>query len=260
MNKIDKLFSEKNKNILSVYFTAGFPNLEDTVPTIDQLIANSADLIEIGIPFSDPLADGPTIQQSSQRALENGMSIRVLFQQLEKMEKTETPLILMSYLNPILQYGIGKFCEKAFRLGISGLIVPDLPLPEFLTDHKLLFEQNGLKNIFLITPQTTEERIRMIDDCSDSFIYMVASGSTTGSRNGISAEQEAYFNRIREMKLKNPVLAGFGISDHKSFNKVCEYANGAIIGSAFIEAVGKGGQGKAITEFINSILQKEILQ
>ncbi|HEY0029862.1 MAG TPA: tryptophan synthase subunit alpha [Bacteroidia bacterium] len=255
MNRITTLFKTKQKGILSVYFTAGYPALNDTATIIQELESNGADLIEIGMPFSDPLADGPTIQRSSEIALENGMSIKLLFQQL-KGARSEVPLILMGYLNPVLQYGIEAFCKEASGLGISGVIIPDLPMQEYLEEYKTIFETHDLKNIFLITPQTSEERIRFIDAHSDGFIYMVSSASTTGAKSGIDAVQESYFKRIAEMQLKNPVLIGFGISDNKTFSKACEYANGAIIGSAFIKAVTQSTDlKKSICEFVNSLLK-----
>lgn len=239
MNRINKLFKEKKKNILSVYFTAGFPKLNDTNSIINELINSGTDLIEIGMPFSDPLADGPTIQRSSEIALENGMTIKLLFSQLKNFRNRTSaiPLILMGYLNPVLQYGIEKFCKDAAALGMDGVIIPDLPMQEYLDEYKKTFERYGLKNIFLITPQTSESRIRFIDKHTDGFIYMVSSASTTGAKEGIGKEQENYFKRIKAMKLKNPLMIGFGISDNKTFSKACEYANGAIIGSAFIKAI-----------------------
>ena len=239
MNRINKLFKEKKKNILSVYFTAGFPKLNDTVFIINELKNNGVDLIEIGMPFSDPLADGPTIQRSSEIALENGMTIKLLFKQLKNFRNrtSEIPLILMGYLNPVLQYGMEKFCKDAAALGIDGVIIPDLPMQEYLDEYKKMFEKHRLKNIFLITPQTSDSRIRFIDKHTDGFIYMVSSASTTGAKEGIGKGQENYFKRIKAMKLKNSLMIGFGISDHKTFSKACEYANGAIIGSAFIKAI-----------------------
>lgn len=196
-------------------------------------------MIEIGIPFSDPLADGPTIQHSGEVALENGMSLKLLFEQLKKynLHKSTSAMILMGYLNPVMQYGIEKFCKDASELGVSGIILPDLPMNEYLQDYKSIFDKYNLKNIFLITPQTSDERIRFIDEHTDGFIYMVSSSSTTGAKTGIASEQEKYFNRIKSLKLKNPTMIGFGISDNKSFTKACEFANGVIIGSAFINAI-----------------------
>ncbi|HXC04971.1 MAG TPA: tryptophan synthase subunit alpha [Bacteroidia bacterium] len=239
MNRIQQLFQQK-KNILSVYFSAGYPSLADTPRLITALAGNGADLIEIGIPFSDPLADGPVIQHSSEVALENGMSVRILFQQLRAFSPhrpKDLPLILMGYLNPLMQYGMENFCREAKACGIDGLIIPDLPLQEYLDLYQPLFEKYGLLNIFLITPQTPEARIRLIDKHSKGFIYLVSAASTTGVKGDISAEQETYFKRIRDLKLNNPLLIGFGISDAPAFQKACAYASGAIVGSAFVKAV-----------------------
>src|ERR1051326_3930953 len=251
MNKIENLFAAKRQGVLSVYFTAGFPALDDTVPELENLVRAGVDMIEIGIPFSDPLADGPVIQRSSERALGNGMSLKKLFAQL-KDYKTEIPLLLMGYLNPVLQFGVENFCKEAQACGISGVIIPDLPMQEYLNEYKILFEKYGLANIFLVTPQTPGERIRFIDEHSTGFIYMVSSAATTGVKSGISDEQEKYFERVRNMKLKNPLMIGFGISDKKSFDKACSYANGAIIGSAFINALSEHGV-KGIPAFVSGI-------
>jgi tryptophan synthase alpha chain len=239
MNNINKLFQEKKSNLLSIYFTAGFPKLNDTATVLKCLEENSVDMIEIGIPFSDPLADGPTIQQSGEIALENGMNVKLLFEQLKQydLHKSSSAMILMGYLNPVMQYGIENFCKDASALGVDGVILPDLPMQEYLTEYKSIFDKYNLKNIFLITPQTTEERIRFIDEHTDGFIYMVSSSSTTGAKTGIANDQESYFKRIKAMGLKNPTMIGFGISDNKSFTKACEFANGVIIGSAFINAI-----------------------
>ena len=201
MNRINKLFQEKKKDILSIYFTAGFPQLNDAKTIINELTANGVDMIEIGMPFSDPLADGPTIQKSSEIALENGMTIKLLFKQLENLRNgnPKIPLILMGYLNPVLQYGIDKFCKDASALGIDGVIIPDLPMQEYMDEYKSIFEKYNLKNIFLITPQTSERRVKLIDNNSDGFIYMVSSASTTGGVNAIGTEQENYVKRIQQM-------------------------------------------------------------
>ena len=257
MNRINKLFKGK-KNILSIYFTAGFPKLHDTTVIIDELKKSGADMIEIGIPFSDPLADGPTIQHSSEVALKNGMSLKLLFEQLATLQatshKSQVPLILMGYLNPVLQFGFENFCKKAKETGIDGVILPDLPIDEYLNEYKSIFEKYDLKNIFLITPQTSEKRIRYIDNNSDGFIYMVSSSSTTGVKDGIDTEKQKYFSRIKKMNLKNPLMIGFGISDKSSFTKACEYANGAIIGSAFIKAIEDSNDlQKDIHNFIKNI-------
>lgn len=235
LNRIEKLFEQKKENILSVYFTAGFPSLNDTVPIIQYLEEAGADIVEIGIPFSDPVADGPTIQNSNQIALENGMSMKLLFEQIKDLRsKVQLPIVLMGYLNPVMQYGEEQFCKKCEEVGVDGLIIPDLPMQQYLDEYKDLFESYGLLNTFLISPQTSEERIRFIDQNSRGFIYMVSSAAITGAKKGISDEQTRYFQRIKEMNLSNPTLIGFGISDNESFRKASEYASGAIIGSAFI--------------------------
>lgn len=235
MNRIDKLFQQRSEPVLNIYFTAGFPELNDTRKILKGLEEAGADLIEIGIPFSDPVADGPTIQESNKKALENGMTLRLLMQQLKGFrEEVQVPVVLMGYLNPIVQYGIEKFCQDCEEVGIDGLILPDLPMYEYQTIYKPLFSKHGLHNIFLISPQTSETRIRDIDQHSAGFIYMVSSASITGAKRGISEEQIAYFKRVEAMKLKNPRLIGFGISDRESFLQASQYAQGAIIGSAFI--------------------------
>jgi len=258
MNKINRLFNEKKNNILSIYFTSGFPKLNDTAKILQHLEESGVDLIEIGIPFSDPLADGPVIQHSSEIALTNGMNLKLLFEQIEAYRITnphaQIPLILMGYLNPIIQFGIEKFCKKAKDCGISGIIIPDLPLQEYLDDYKRLFEKHDLKNILLITPQTSEERVKLIDQHSTSFIYMVSSSSTTGSKGVMSEEQLTYFNRIKNYSLNNPTLIGFGISNNQSYEQACAQSNGAIIGSAFINAIKETMDlKKDISAFIYSI-------
>ena len=236
-NRINQLFATKKENILSVYFTAGFPNLNDTVQIIQELEKNGVDLIEIGMPFSDPTADGPTIQHSSEMALKNGMSLKLLFEQLKEIRKSvNIPLILMGYFNPVLQFGVEKFCQKCNEVGIDGTILPDLPLDEFEENYKRNFTKNNLHNILLITPQTSEKRIRQIDEASEGFIYMVSSSSTTGAGKKVEDFHQDYFQRIQQMNLKNPRLIGFGISDHDTFSNACNYANGAIIGSAFVKS------------------------
>ncbi len=258
MNRIKELFIRKPNNIVSIYFTAGYPKLNQTVSIIRELENSGADLIEVGMPFSDPLADGPTIQNSSMVALANGMTIDLLFDQLEDIRKeVSLPLILMGYLNPVMQYGIEAFCKKCKSIGIDGLIIPDLPLAEYQEMYLDTFKENGLENIFLITPQTTEDRVKLIDDLTDSFIYMVSSSSTTGVKENIFESQRAYFERVQKMDLKNPRLIGFGISNNKTFTKACEYANGAIIGSAFVKALGtSNGELKlTIQKFVKSITQ-----
>ena len=240
MNRIDKVFRESVGPILNIYATAGYPKLEDTRTVVRALAESGVDIIEIGMPYSDPVADGETIQESNQIALEQGMSVEKLFSQLNGFrEEVDTPVILMGYVNPVLQYGVERFCQKCAEVGIDGLILPDLPMSEYLSDYKEMFDRYGLYNIFLITPQTSEERIRYIDEHSNGFIYMVSSASTTGAKTGISEEQQAYFSRIASMNLKNPRLIGFGISDRASFIKASEQASGAIIGSAFVKLLGR---------------------
>jgi tryptophan synthase alpha chain len=242
MNRINKLFNEKPGNILSIYFTAGYPTLNDTVNTITELENNGVDLIEIGIPFSDPVADGPVIQESSSIALKNGMNLKLLFLQLKDIRRSVSlPLIMMGYINPVYQMGMENFLRQCADAGIDGVIIPDLPVEEYLAQYENLFKKYNIHFICLITPQSPEERIRFIDSISDGFIYMVSSSSTTGGKNSFDENQLAYFKRVKSMNLKNPLLAGFGISNAYTFNTACEYANGAIIGSAFIKAMGSNG-------------------
>ena len=238
MNRIDYLFQTKKERILSIYVTAGFPNLEDTLPVMEAIQAAGADIIEIGLPYSDPIADGPTIQESNTIALENGMSIRKLFSQLLGFRaKIHLPVVLMGYLNPIIQYGVEEFCKKCKEVGVDGLILPDLPLQQYLEEYPEIFEKYGLFNTFLISPQTSEKRIREIDQHSSGFIYMVSSHAITGGKSAISPEQLAYFERVEAMNLSHPRLIGFGISDAASFQMATRYSQGAIIGSAFIKQI-----------------------
>lgn len=256
MNRIKKALNQK-KNLLSIYFTAGYPNLEDTVPIISELEQSGVDMIEIGLPFSDPLADGPTIQDSSTTALKNGMTTDKLFHQLQDIRQdVSIPLLIMGYFNPILQYGVERFCEKCSEIGIDGLIIPDLPVDVFNENYKGIFEKNGLINVFLITPQTSAERIQLIDSLSSGFIYMVSTASVTGSQSGFGEEQMSYFKRINDMDLKNPQIVGFGIKDAQTFSDATKFNKGAIIGSAFIKFLAQKGV-DCIPEFINSILKKE---
>lgn len=235
MNRINKKLQE-NKKLLSIYFTAGFPNLNDTVSIIQELEKNGVDMIEIGLPFSDPLADGPTIQESSTQAIKNGMTTKLLFEQLKDIRKTvEIPLIIMGYFNPMMQFGVEKFCQKCNEVGIDGLIIPDLPLEEYLSEYQAIFEKYNLKNVFLITPQTSNKRILQIDSVSDSFIYMVSSAAVTGSQSGFGTEQKQYFQRILNLNLKNPQVIGFGINNKETFEQAISHQKGAIIGSAFIK-------------------------
>lgn len=235
MSRLKKLFEQKGQNVLSVFYTAGFPTLKDTAEIAKNLEKAGANIIEIGIPFSDPVADGPTIQASNKVALDNGMSVKLLLEQVKEIRKAvNTPIILMGYLNPVMQYGFEKFCKDSVEAGVDGLILPDLPLDEFKSEYKQLTESLQLDMIFLISPTTSEDRIRIIDDLSSGFVYAVSSSSTTGVKKGFTADQEAYFKRISTMKLRNPVLIGFGISDNQTFSKASEFASGAIVGSAFV--------------------------
>lgn len=254
MNRIDKFFPQKKKNILNIYCTAGYPYLHSTIEVMKALQDNGADIIELGMPYSDPLADGPTIQQSNMTALENGMSIRLLFEQLKNFRDTiHVPVILMGYMNPVLQFGMERFCEAAAGTGIDGIILPDLPMYEFETTCQAYFKKNNLKFIFLVTPETSEERIRKIDTLSSGFIYAVSSSATTGNNKPIE-EQEAYFKKLEKMNLKNPVLVGFGIKDKKTFQAACKYSNGAIIGSAYINALKNTTDiAQTTKEFLNTI-------
>ena len=256
-NRIDQLFEDKKENILSIYFTAGFPQLDDTVPIIQALEESGADIIEIGVPYSDPIADGSTIQESNMVALKNGMSLRKLFEQLKEIRpRLSIPVVLMGYLNPILQYGIEAFCEKCREVGVDGVIVPDLPMQQYLDEYKDLFDRNNLRNTFLISPQTSEERIRQIDESSDGFIYMVSSHGVTGSKSDITDSQIRYFERVQGMNLKSPKLIGFGISDHATFVKASSYSNGAIIGSAFIKVLqGAENVTEAVKAYISEVRQ-----
>ena len=255
MNRIDQLFAEKSKDVLNVYCTAGYPNLNSTLEVLTALQQNGADLIEIGMPYSDPLADGPVIQQSNMVALENGMSISLLFEQLQTARETiDLPIILMGYMNPILQYGLANFCAAAESVGVDGIILPDLPMYEFETIYKQLFDKHNLKFIFLVTPETGEERIRKIDNLSSGFLYAVSSSSTTGNNKDI-ADQSAYFKKLQNMELTNPILVGFGIKDRATFKTAGTYTNGAIIGSAYIKALENTTDIQATTkEFLNTIL------
>lgn len=255
-NRINELFKNKNKNILSIYFTAGYPKLNDTVPTLKALQNSGVDFVEIGMPFSDPLADGPVIQASSMNAIHNGMTIPVLFEQIKNIRNDiHIPLILMGYINPVMQFGIENFAKKASEIGIDGVILPDLPLQEYIDEYKAIFEKYNLKNIFLITPQTSESRVKLIDAQTDGFIYMVSSASTTGTKEGTSDSQISYFEKINALNLKNPKIIGFGIKDKNSFNKACEYANGAIIGTAFVKNLENLTQlDTTIHDFVKNII------
>ena len=252
MNRINKVLEQEN-NILSIYFTAGFPEIEDTEQIILKLSECDVDMVEIGLPFSDPLADGPTIQESSTIALNNGMNTKKLFIQLKNIrKKTNIPLIIMGYFNPILQFGIENFCKECELAGIDGLIIPDLPVDVFKENYQSLFNKHKLLNMFLISPQTSDERIRFIDKVSNGFIYMVSSFSITGAVNSFGKNQIDYFKRINKMNLKSKLLIGFGISNKDTFNDAVSYSKGAIIGSAFIKFL-KTNKIQNIKSFIDQI-------
>ena len=236
MNRINTLFNQKKQDILSVYFTAGYPRTDSTTDILHELQRQGVDMVEIGIPFSDPMADGPVIQASSTQALKNGMSLKKLFSQLENIRVgINIPLILMGYLNPIMQYGFENFCRDCAERGIDGMIIPDLPFRDYLESFKPVADRYDLRIIMLITPETSEERIRFIDEHTDGFIYMVSSASTTGAQSSFAGAKEAYFRHIEGMQLRNPRLVGFGISNRETFETACLHASGGIIGSKFIE-------------------------
>ena len=253
MNRINQKLKE-DKKLLSIYFTAGYPRIDDTVTVIQNLEKSGVDMIEIGLPFSDPLADGPTIQESSTQALKNGMTSNLLFEQLKDIRQSVSiPLIIMGYFNPMLQYGVEIFCKKCQEVGIDGLIIPDLPVDVYNDQYKTIFEAYGLINVFLITPQTSDERIRYIDSVSSGFIYMVSSASVTGSQSGFGDVQTDYFERITNMNLNNPQIVGFGISNNETFSQATASAKGAIIGSAFIKYLTHNGI-DTIDGFVKTIL------
>ncbi len=255
--RLELLTGKKKFKLLNVYCTAGFPGLNDTFTILKTLEENGADIIELGMPYSDPLADGPVIQQSGSVALANGMSIAVLFEQLKNFRETvQTPVVLMGYLNPVLQYGFERFCADAAACGIDGLILPDLPEYEFENEYGAIIKKYGLNFIFLITPETSDERVKKLDSLSTGFLYAVSSSSTTGADKNM-ADVSVYLQRLNSLQLKNPVLVGFGIKDKASFEKACEQANGAIIGTAYIKALQQqpGNITAATNSFLKSILQ-----
>ena len=255
MNRINKLFQKKNKKILSIYFTAGYPRINDSVDIIKALDKNGIDMIEVGIPFSDPIADGPIIQNSSTIAIKNGMNMSLLFDQLKNIRSTtQIPIILMGYINPIIQFGYDKFVNKLIDCGIDGVILPDLPLLEYKKELKPFFDKNNISFVSLISPNTSIERVKEIDQISDGFLYVVSSSSITGQNNLFDANQIKYFNSLNNIFLKNPKIIGFGISDKKSFDMACNYSNGAIIGTKFINSLDVLNLNKSIEKFINSIL------
>ncbi|MBL6646786.1 MAG: tryptophan synthase subunit alpha [Flavobacteriaceae bacterium] len=252
MNRITQTLG-KDKKLLSIYFTAGYPDLEDTIPVLQQLQDSGVDMIELGLPFSDPLADGPTIQESSTQALHNGMTTEKLFSQLEGVrDKIHVPLVVMGYFNPMMQYGVERFCKRCQEVGVDGLIVPDLPVDVYHEQYQSVFQQHGLMNMFLITPQTPDSRIRYIDEVSEGFIYMVSSAATTGAKSSFGDEQEAYFKRIASMGLKSKLLVGFGISNSTTYQAAVAHSKGAIIGSAFIKHLKNHGS-DSVANFIKQI-------
>lgn len=254
MNRLNKLFQQKHNNLLSIYFTAGYPDLDSTLAVAEALENAGADFLEIGFPYSDPVADGPTIQHSSQQALDSGMTLNVLFEQLKDLrQRVHIPILLMGYVNPIVQYGVERFCKKAAEVGVDGIIVPDLPIYEYEALYADHFKNNGLSNIFLVTPQTSPERIRKIDTLSNSFIYLLSSSSITGGSLNVSANIEEYYQRVKAMELNNPTIIGFGIGDNASFAKACCYASGAIVGSRFVKLLGEEDYLEKIPAFIEGI-------
>jgi len=254
MSSIKNLFKKKNRSVLNVYCTAGYPQLNSTIEVMKALQENGADIIELGMPYSDPLADGPVIQQSSSTALANGMTIKKLFQQLKDFRKSiSVPVVLMGYMNPVLQYGFEKFCADAAAVGVDGLILPDLPEHEFETEYGTVIKKHGLDFIFLITPETSGERIKKLDELSTGFLYAVSSSSTTGSDKNMT-DVRSYLQKLKSLNLSNPVLVGFGIKDKTTFEAACDNANGAIIGTAYIKALAGPGNVADITrKFLETI-------
>jgi tryptophan synthase alpha chain len=258
MNRLTTLFEHKTADVLNVYFTAGFPQLHDTVPILKALQDAGADLVEIGMPYSDPVADGETIQRSNQQALENGMTVATLFEQLRGIREQgiTVPILLMGYLNPVVQFGVEKFCQQCQEVGVDGVILPDLPLEVYERQYRPLFAQYNLKVVFLVTPQTSAARVRQLDALADGFIYLVAAAGTTGAQTDMNADVDAYLSRTKALGLQNPTLVGFGISDAASFAAASRHTTGAIIGSAFIRLLQQTPAEKhteAITEFVSSI-------
>ena len=246
--------TKHSNGLLSIYFTAGYPTLDSTVKIAKALQDAGADFLEIGFPYSDPVADGPTIQRAAEESLKNGMTLKLLFEQLSNIrEQVNIPIYLMGYFNPVLQYGVEKFCEDCKKVGVNGTIIPDLPIYEYEELYKEVFEKNNISNIFLVTPQTSEQRIHKIDDLSSDFIYLLSSNATTGKNLEVKDQAEAYFKRIKQMDLKNPFVIGFGISNQQTFKKATQYANGAIIGTAFVKLLEQADYLEKIPNFIQSI-------
>jgi len=251
MNRLQQLFKKQQKDLLSIYYTAGYPNLNDTLKIAETLEQSGADFLEIGFPYSDPVADGQVIQASSKQALDNGMTLSLLFEQLKDLrQKVSIPILLMGYVNVVLQYGVEEFCKKCQEVGVDGCIIPDLPMYEYEELYQTTFEKYGLSNIFLVTPQTSAERIRKIDDLSNAFIYLVSSSATTGNNLSVSENSSTYFKRIADMQLKNPFVIGFGISNKATYDAANQYASGAIIGSAFVKNIDANNLERSIKDFM----------
>lgn len=254
MNRLNILFDSKKDNLLSIYFTAGYPGLNTTVAIAEALEKAGVDFLEIGFPYSDPVADGPAVQHSSEKALENGMNLNQLFEELKDLRKrVSIPVLLMGYVNPMVQYGVERFCKKAAEVGVDGVIVPDLPMYEYEMLYAKYFQDNGLSNILLVTPQTSQERIGKIDSLSNSFIYLLSSSSITGKDLKLSNTIEDYYKRVKAMQLKNPAIIGFGITNNETFTKACQYARGAIVGSAFVRFLANEDYLQRIPEFVKAI-------
>ena len=255
MSRINKLFTRERENILSLYFCAGYPSKDNTVETLQILEQSGVKMVEIGIPFSDPMADGVVIQEAATRALEGGMTLRLLFSQLANVrESVSIPLVLMGYLNPIIHFGFENFCRECQRCGIDGVIIPDLPFAEYMEEYRAMAQSYGVEVIMLITPETEDERIRAIDAVSGGFIYMVSSASITGAQQSFEGEKERYFQRIASLGLRNPLMVGFGISNRQTFEMSCRYANGAIIGSRFVSLQTEyGDSAKAVAHLLNDL-------
>ncbi|KGE15206.1 tryptophan synthase subunit alpha [Sphingobacterium deserti] len=250
----ENIFKSKQKKLLSIYYTAGYPTLESTIDIAAELEKSGADFLEIGFPYSDPVADGPVIQNSSEVALQNGMNLKVLFEQLKALRsRVSIPVFLMGYFNPVLQYGIENFCKSCQEVGVDGVIIPDLPMYEYEDLYERIFRQYGISNIFLVTPQTSAERIRKIDKLSTSFVYLLSSNATTGKKLEVGESSAVYFQRMKEMELKNPLVIGFGISNAETFAKATAYAHGAIIGSAFVKLLSAPNYLQEIGPFIENI-------
>lgn len=255
MERLKKLFADKQRDILNIYTTAGYPQLESTVKVVLELEKSGADLVELGMPYSDPLADGETIQKSSAQALKNGITLELIFEQIETIRtSSQIPIILMGYLNQLMQYGTEKFISRCKEVGVDGLIIPDLPMDIYQQAYEPLFEKHGLGISFLVTPQTSTERIRIADKLSTAFLYVVSQSSITGTSGKISSDQLNYFTSLQELNLSCPRLIGFGIHDRVTFETACKYGQGAIVGSAFIRALsGAGPLPKLINNFVKAL-------